>query len=237
MYQFAMVRATWAARLAVCVHWYNRGMNHPNTTHESKKDHQALNQQFYNQNAQLFVDGTLHVDMQSLYEPFEALTPPGAAVLDAGCGSGRDTLYFRQKGYAVQAFDASEEMVRRASAYSGVAVQRLTFETMDFNQEFDAVWACASLLHVARADIDDVFDRFDRALRPGGILYVSFKYGSREEIRNGRLFSDYTEDSFAALVQRHPAFSVERVWKTTDLRAVHAQEQWLNTLLRKTGSR
>ena len=65
---------------------------------------------YYDDPANAYADQTLHADMSESYERFEKYLTPGAAVLDAGCGSGRDSLHFMQAGYAVPAIDASKEM-------------------------------------------------------------------------------------------------------------------------------
>jgi len=58
---------------------------------------------YYNQNSEQFVQTTLNVNMESLYQAFLVLLPNGGHILDLGCGSGRDTLAFRNKGYQVEA--------------------------------------------------------------------------------------------------------------------------------------
>ena len=83
---------------------------------------------------------------------------------------------------------------------------------------FDGVWACASLLHVEKNDIDDVFRRIVSSLVSGGIFNSSFKYGDKEIVRNGRLFSNYNEESFTALIANHPALMIVKMWQTTDIR-------------------
>ena len=67
--------------------------------------------EFYNKHAKDFYLDTLNADMSMQYSYFEAHLNKGARILDAGCGSGRDCLYFLQQGYQVEAFDASEKMV------------------------------------------------------------------------------------------------------------------------------
>ena len=86
--------------------------------------------------------------------------PLGAKILDLGCGSGRDTKYFLQKGYDVVAVDGSIEMVKLSTEFTGKQTLHLTFDEINFNEEFDGVWACASLLHVPRNKIDSIFKRF-----------------------------------------------------------------------------
>jgi SAM-dependent methyltransferase len=188
---------------------------------------------YYDANAERFTQETVAVDMGSLYRPFLAEFPAGGHILDAGCGSGRDTVAFLRMGYAVTAFDASAEMARRASAAACIPVSVLRFQDLECREQFDAIWACASLLHVRRAEIDDVLGRLTRALRPGGVWYMSFKTGHGEEMQGGRLFNDYTDLELRDLVARHRALCMLQLWETTDLRPDRDKELWLNVLVRR----
>ena len=134
---------------------------------------------FYDEHADEFYAGTVGADIGELYDAFLPLLPDGARILDAGCGSGRDSRAFLDRGYEVTAFDASAALVEKASALLGRPVRRLTFQEMDYTEAFEGVWACASLLHVPRAEFDAVLARLARALVPGGVAFLSFKYGCR----------------------------------------------------------
>ncbi len=190
---------------------------------------------FYDEHAQDFYNRTVDTDLIHLYEPFLALLPPGAHILDAGCGSGRDSLYFKQHGYRVTAMDASAELGKLASQLLGQPVLHLRFQDIAFVDAFDAIWACASLLHVPRGEIDDVFGRLTTALKLGGIFFVSFKYGDVEEVRDDRLFNHYDEQSSAALLARHPQLQLVRRWTSGDARPGREHELWLDLLLRRKG--
>ncbi|EZQ00950.1 tellurite resistance protein [Acinetobacter sp. Ver3] len=96
---------------------------------------------YYNQYADQFLQVTLYVDMESLYQPFLAELPDSARILDLGCGSGRDTLAFKNKGYQVDAIDYSEVLVERASQLTGIAVQQQSFYELDMHDVYDGVWA------------------------------------------------------------------------------------------------
>jgi SAM-dependent methyltransferase len=86
-------------------------------------------------------------------DKFEAYISKSGRILDAGCGSGRDSHAFKQHGYSVVAFDASTEMCRMASKLIRQKVLLMRFDGMDFEDEFDGVWACSSLLHVSYEDL------------------------------------------------------------------------------------
>ena len=105
---------------------------------------------YYNKQADQFIQSTLNVDMEALYQPFLEQLAHDAYILDLGCGSGRDTLAFKNKGYQVDAIDYSGVLVERASQLTGIAVQQQSFYELDMHDVYDGVWACASLLHCAR---------------------------------------------------------------------------------------
>lgn len=148
---------------------------------------------YYNVNADTYFEDTVRADVTSLYSHFEGLIKPGASILDLGCGSGRDSKHFLDAGFTVTAVDGSQELCKRAEMLLAVPVRNLLFQDLDYSEQFDAVWACASLLHVPRHDIQTVLKKVADAVVPEGIAYASFKYGSGERISNGRYFSDYTE--------------------------------------------
>lgn len=189
---------------------------------------------FYEANARRFFDETCEVDMGSLYGPFLALLPTDAHIMDAGCGSGRDALAFLERGYEVTAVDASEAMVKLASQHIGRPVLNLSLDRIEVENCFDGVWACASLLHISRTAMPNVLNRIGRSLKLGGVLYASFRYGDDETVREGRLFSDYCEDTLQDMLQGQPNLQPISLWRTIDLRPNRDNIVWLNALLRKT---
>ena len=146
--------------------------------------------------------------MEELYAPFLSLMPEGGSIQDAGCGSGRDSLYLSLRGFKVTAFDASEQLVARSTQLTGLPVLTLTFQKLDFEDMFNGIWACASLLHVPRTQIGDILRRLVRALKSGGVMYASFKHGDGEWKQGGRFFNSYDEHSFAAVVKGQHDISI-----------------------------
>ena len=101
-------------------------------------------------------------------------------------------------------------------------------------EEFDGVWACASLLHVPEAELGEVINRLVRALKTKGVLYMSFKYGAGERVaEDGRFFVDMTEDRIHDVVQRVQNLKVQRVWRTLGEGKFEGQGEWLNALVSK----
>jgi 2-polyprenyl-3-methyl-5-hydroxy-6-metoxy-1,4-benzoquinol methylase len=187
---------------------------------------------YYNTNAHRFTSDTLNVEFSNIQDSFLAQLPAGALILDFGCGSGRDSRYFLQKGYRVEACDGSEEMVKAATRNAGIPVKKMLFSELNEENRYDGLFACASILHVPSKDLPDIFTRMKKAVKKGGILYVSFKYGTFEGIRNGRYFTDLTEESLHAILDRVGGLEIIRTGITGDARPGREDEKWLNVLLR-----
>lgn len=190
--------------------------------------------EYYEENADSFVNSTINADVNSLYKCFEKYITPGCRILDLGCGSGRDSRYFVEKGYNVVAVDPSAAMCEKTRDIVNAPVHRMKAEEISFKNEFDAVWACASLLHVCKSNMKQTLYRISDAIRKGGVLYCSWKYGSDERYENGRLFSDYIETDMKALLDCIPELSLIEMWVTEDVRSEKRLiNKWLNVLLKK----
>ena len=187
---------------------------------------------WYRENAEEFIARTADVDMSALYRPFLAQLPEGARILDLGCGAGSAALYFARLGYPVVAVDGCREMCDYTRRRVGCPVRTLRFGELDYADAFDGVWACASLLHLRKADLPPVLRLIRRALKSGGVFYASFKYGETERDGNGRFFSDFTEASLRALVDEAGGFREIALWTTGDARPDRAEERWVNALYR-----
>ncbi len=188
---------------------------------------------YYNTNSSLFTNNTKDIEFSSIPEHFLQYLNPDALILDLGCGSGRDSRYFIQKGYRTEAADGSLEMVRIASETAGIPVRHMYFNELEDVERFDGIFACASLLHVPYDELPDIFKRIRRALKPEGIAYVSFKYGSFEGYRNERYFTDLNEERFTSLLDQVKGFSVIDQWISSDARPGRENEKWLNAIIRK----
>jgi 2-polyprenyl-3-methyl-5-hydroxy-6-metoxy-1,4-benzoquinol methylase len=188
--------------------------------------------QYYNRHAEEFCAGTFSADMSRSRDRFLAYLQPGSAILDAGCGSGRDTLAFLSAGYQVDAFDASDEICRIASQKTGIPVRKQRFEKLEGEELYDGIWACASLLHVAAADLPDVLVRLYRLLKKQGIMYVSFKLGDGERQKDGRYFNDMREEVLCRLLCG-AGFTVKETYITQDVRENRSDEAWVNVIAEK----
>ena len=188
---------------------------------------------YYNENAKSFIEGTANVDFVSVQDIFLQLLPSYGTILDFGCGSGRDTKYFIEHGYKVDAIDGSIELCKLASEYTGIDVKHMLFQELTDAKKYDGIWACASILHVKRTELLEILQKMCDATKKNGIIYISFKYGNFEGERNGRYFTDMTEESMSELLAYIPELKVEKQWITGDVREGRGDERWLNMILRK----
>lgn len=97
---------------------------------------------YYEMYAERFFETTVSADMHDVYQPFLSLVKPRGRILDLGCGSGRDSRYFIRHGYQVEAVDGSPALARLASEYFGQEVICGRIEELEYDQEFDGIWAC-----------------------------------------------------------------------------------------------
>lgn len=188
---------------------------------------------YYDTNAEAFIENTRDVDFSNTQNRFMELIPEGGTILDFGCGSGRDTKYFMDHGFCVDATDGSEELCRLASDYTGIAVKHMLFQDLDECGKYDGIWACSSILHLNKNELVDVLNKMSHALKENGVIYTSFKYGDFEGDRNGRFFTDLTEESFELLLSAVNGIRTETYWITSDVRPGRGEEKWLNLILRK----
>ena len=185
---------------------------------------------WYRENAETFIANTGKVDMTALFNAFLEHVPSGGSVMDLGCGGGSASLYFTQAGYRVLAVDGCKELCEHTRNRVGCEARQLRFDELDYTDAFDGIWACASLLHVRKSELPGIFRLIRRALKKNGAFYASFKYGNEERDKNGRVFSDFTEESLRAMLAEAGGFRVEKLWLTHDARPDRAEEHWVNVL-------
>ncbi len=188
---------------------------------------------YYDSHADEFYKGTVNVEFSTMQERFLAKLEKNSYILDFGCGSGRDTKYFLEQGYNVDAVDGSKKLCRLACEYTGIEVKNMFFQELSEVDKYDGIWACSSILHLPITDLNKVMRRMAVALKENGIIYTSFKYGTFAGEKNGRFFTDMTEETFAEFIGEIEDLEVEEQWITLDVRPGRGEEKWLNLILRK----
>ena len=185
--------------------------------------------EFYETNAEAYAAESLTHDVLDIRGRFIARLPKGARILDLGCGSGRDSFAFSRLGFETVPVDGSENMCREAERYTGLPVRHVRFSELDYREEFDGVWACASLLHVPSAELPHVLNMVRQALRIGGIFFCCFKEGTFEGERDGRYYTDMTSVRLKETLE-NCGFSVIDQWENT---AFETGTRWVNAVSRR----
>lgn len=198
---------------------------------------EKMTMEYYNGNATRFYQDTIHVEFSEIQKNFTQYLLQGARILDFGCGSGRDSKAFLDQGYQVDSLDGSEEMCKLAEKLTGQSVRQMRFQDFEETSYYDGIWACASLLHLEPEELKEVLLHLYNALKMDGYLYASFKYGEFTGIRNGRYFTDMTQESLMEIVQSAGGFETVDIQISTDARPGRDDEKWINIILRKTTSR
>ncbi|MEW5772401.1 MAG: class I SAM-dependent methyltransferase [Thermodesulfobacteriota bacterium] len=183
--------------------------------------------------AEAFAAATADLDKAEAYARFLASVPAGGRILDAGCGAGRDSAHFLERGYAVTAFDLSPEMARLARERTGLEVGVRDLTRAQWRPEFHGVWAMASLLHLPRAAAGPAAANLGRALLPGGVLLVSGKHGNREWEKDGTWFSALDEAWLDDFLARNPGLRRRESWRRPDDRPGREREEWFTFILER----
>ena len=173
-------------------------------------------------------------DIHAALNEFAALLPPEAAVLDIGCGAGRDSHFFSELGAKVTGIDLAPGMIERAKRITpDVTFEVRDFENLTYTEEFDAVWANVSLHHIPKKNLPPVLASINRALKPGGFFFIKMKYGDGEGVREN--------EKFGGMIRRYFAFyeneEVERLLREAgfEIRSIQntTQDEWVDVIARK----
>jgi SAM-dependent methyltransferase len=182
---------------------------------------------YYQDNASAYFERTRTALVTALYDRFLAHVSPGGHILDAGCGSGRDLWAFVQKGYQGTGIDASAALVALARNHSGTPCRVRAMQDLDETSGFDGIWACASLMHLDRAELVPVLNKFHTALKAQGALYVSVKEGQGDVTApDGRYFALYRSSEMEHILEQ-AGFHVKQFWLSNSV-LPGDQTVWLN---------
>ena len=107
------------------------------------------------------------------------------------------------------------------------------FSLIECDEKYDAIWACASLLHISSRELPGLFEKLRRPIKPRGIFYMSFKYGDFEGERDGRFFNDMTAEKFNTIMRNVSGFECVDEWESDDVRR-GKEGHWFNAIYRKT---
>ncbi len=174
---------------------------------------------------------------------FLALIPKASLILDAGCGSCRDSAQMIARGYRAQGVDASVELLKEAAKiHPEVPTQPMSLTELNFAAEtFDAIWCRATLLHFNRTEVPEVLESFYTILKPRGILFCVTKEGTGERAEpvdfdptQTRLFTFFQETELVTMVKTAGFSIIESyTYDQKDRGDKPASKKWVVVLARK----
>ncbi|RPF70671.1 class I SAM-dependent methyltransferase [Aurantiacibacter spongiae] len=166
-------------------------------------------------------------------DPFLDRLTPEACILELGCGAGRDAARMAQRGFVVDATDATPGMLRKMKERFGIEGRVMRFDQLVARERYDAVWAHACLLHVARADLPGILLRIERALRPGGLHFASFKLGAGEDRDLIGRWHNFPEAEWICTVYRKAGFLIENECTWPGEGADGTKREWIALTVRR----
>lgn len=192
---------------------------------------------FYAEKAEIYVASGPGGVSRNLYNFLTKLTP-GASILELGCGSGRDAEAMIKAGFIVEPTDGTPEIARQAEERLSRKVRVMRFDELDDSEEYDAVWANASLLHVPRPTLPHILGLVFKALRPGGLHFASYKTGGLEgRDDHGRYFNYLERAEVLELYRTVAPWEVEEVLDYVEDGYLGKRSPWVAITVRKADRR
>lgn len=190
--------------------------------------------EYYNRVAEIYKkERNELVEFADIYTRFIKYLTTGCKILDFGCGSGRDSLYFKKGGYEVIALDGSPKMCEITRDLCNIEVKEMFFEDFIEKDTYDGIWACASLLHLPREVLIKVLSNLSASLKDNGYMYTTFKYGTFEGIRHERYFIDFTFETFRELIAEIPELEIIEEFESNSSIKDQNNKRWANFVLKK----
>jgi SAM-dependent methyltransferase len=189
---------------------------------------------FYRENWEEYSGRTFSIDPSEILSPLAAELQPGAFILDIGCGSGRDLLWLKNRGFSVTGLERSPELAGFARKNSGCRVIEGDFTSFDFSTiRADAVILIGALVHIPHSDFAAVLRRIAEALKENGLMLITVKEGTgKAEGADGRIFYLFQREELEAILA---SLGFRFLGFSRGLSKTGTGEVWLKYLLKKNG--
>ncbi len=186
---------------------------------------------YYDDNAQQYFEATKNADMTDAYKRFCKYIEKGSYILDIGCGSGRDLKFFNKHGYIAEGLEPSKKLCNLIRTNMRCKIYCDSIQSFMSTEPYNAIWACASLLHLTPKEILDFFKHIDKFLFSGGIIYVSGKNGIETGVNaDGRYFCEFSEKLLEDILECNSKLTLIEKWYSADVTGRN-DFQWMNFIL------
>jgi len=188
--------------------------------------------EFYEKNHAEYFDSTVNIDPSSFLTPLLQYLNPGAKILDVGCGSGRDLLWFAEKGFDAIGLERSPSLARLARVHSKRPVIEADFGMYDFSHlNCDAVVLVGALVHVTREDLPQILEAISICLNPNGYMLVTMKEGHGiRHFSDGRIFTLWQREDLEEIFSKI-GFEIKDFDRKTS--KIRQDDVWLGYVLRR----
>jgi len=189
---------------------------------------------FYQKNYKAYHEKTFSIDPSSFLSPLAQRLPPEAFILDVGCGSGRDLLWMKKKGFDVIGFERSPGLAELARENAGCEVIEGDFEIYDFSViSVDAIILVGTLVHVSHKRFSDVLQNITSAIPDNGSVLITLKEGSGDLTDlDGRIFYLWEDQNLRELFN---ALGFRLCDFSTSVSKTGSGDVWMSYVLDKTG--
>ncbi len=186
---------------------------------------------YYEDNALTYIETTSKADLSYEYKLFLKYLPPSSHIMDLGCGSGRDSHYFLEHNYQVDALDSSKKFCQLVR--EKLAIRTINSRIQDWipDVRYDGIWACASLLHLDPIDFDKFLQDLPLYLKANGALFASVKNGIQTGMSSdGRFYQNYSEEFIIETIKKYPGLSLQELWFSKDTLG-RDDFRWMNFII------
>jgi SAM-dependent methyltransferase len=186
---------------------------------------------FYEDNHQHYFASTVGIDPSVFLEPLARQLKPQATILDIGCGSGRDLLWFVRRGFRPTGFEQSPSLAALARKHAGCPVIVGDFTDYDFSGlQFSALVFVGSLVHLSHQALPAILMSTCRALVPGGKLLITLKEGNGTSLAaDGRVFTLWSREDIEKVFTANQLHNLDFSRQVSRLRP---DDSWLGYVLR-----
>ena len=194
----------------------------------------GLTLQHYDQRADDFWEGTRGHDVSqnttALLQYIEGKPP--YAILDLGCGPGRDLKAFSELGHVAVGLEGSARFVAMARGH-GYEVWEQNFLKLDLPENrFDGVFANAALFHVPSQELPRVLLELRASLKVRGVLFSSNPHGHNDEGWNHGRYGTYHDlENWRRFMLAAGFFELAHYYRPTGLS--REQQPWLASVWRR----
>ena len=187
---------------------------------------------YYEIHASDYHDKTFAADPSIFLSPFVQLLPPQPRILDIGCGSGRDLLWLKQRGFEPTGFEHSASLSKLARSHSGCPVIEGDLEAFDFSMgSWNAIMLVGSLIHIPHEQFLPTIQKVLFGFSSPCMLLLTLKEGDGKiHCADGRTFYLWNDE---VLREIFASLNLEMASFFRNASAIGSKEPWLGYVLKK----